>query len=159
MNNTYDRLCGFFSYVIYVIVYVICKLITMCRCKRNKIIEPIKEELPDFSTACKNGQIDLVKTYVESMDKQDDEYKFKLNQGLTDAVTCGNKDVAEYLIDSGANNLNENLKFACENNNYGMVEILIKKGASIILGLRVAKSPNIVKLLYRYRQNSEVINY
>jgi ankyrin repeat protein len=81
------------------------------------------------------------------------------NTGLTHAVRAGQKDTAKYLISQGANNLDECLKIACEKENFEMTQLLVESGAKTVVGLRVTKSPNIQKLLYRYEQNSETITF
>jgi ankyrin repeat protein len=126
------------------IIYSLIRLVNYCRCKRE-------DYNLKFLNLCKSGELELVKKIIK-------EPAIHLNVGLRTCVQNGHVDLAEYLIDHGANDLDENLKIACENNNFAMTELLVKKGANVLIGLRVAKSPNIIKLLYRYRQNSELIN-
>lgn len=120
-------------------------VVTLCKKKIND-----KEE--DFLPACSTGDLDKIKR-LQALFKPD------LNNGLNTAVKAGQETVVVYLIKQGANNLDENLKYACVNNKYSMAETLVQNGARIIVGLRVAKSPNIIKMLHRYEQNSELINY
>lgn len=79
------------------------------------------------------------------------------NQALKCAVENNQIHVAEYLIESGADNLDESLFLACTKNYYDMSELLLKKGAKFVFGLRASRSPNITRMLYRYEQGSEVI--
>lgn len=114
-------------------------------CKKKEIVS---EE--DFLPACISGDFEKIqKINTENID---------LNQGLDCAVQAGHLAIAEYLIKKGATNLDENLKFACINNKFAMAEMLVQKGARVIVGLRVAKSINIIKMLHRYEQNAEMIN-
>lgn len=111
-----------------------------------------KENPENFIPACTSGNIEKIK-------KIRSQFTVDLNTGLTEAVKAGQDMTAIYLIKEGATNLDENLKFACANNKYGLAEMLVQNGAKTIVGLRVAKSPNIIKMLHRYEQNSELINY
>jgi hypothetical protein len=116
-------------------------------CKKT---DPVKNE--DFIPSCVVGNLEKVK-------KITDLFVVDLNDGLTKSVHAGQTAVAEFLIKKGANNLDENLKFACSNNNFTIAEMLVKNGAKVIVGLRVAKSINIIKMLHRYEQGSELINW
>lgn len=123
-------------------------VVGLCKKKRSKIVD--KEE--EFIPACSSGDIEKIKR-LRAL------FSLDLNKGLTEAVRCGNEAVLVYLIKEGANNLDENLKFACANNKFGLAEMLVQNGAKPIAGLRVAKSLNIIKMLHRYEQNSELINW
>jgi hypothetical protein len=147
MNKICEKISSFYTYFVLLLVYLIYSLISIvnyCRCKK-------KDYTLEFLNLCKAGEVELVKKIINKP-------KINVNVGLRTSVQSGHVDLAEYLIDQGANDLDENLKIACENNNFSMAELLVKKGANVLIGLRVAKSPNIIKLLYRYRQNSEMIN-
>ena len=96
---------------------------------------------------CKSGDLNELKT----------RSGYDLNKGLIVAVEYNNREIVEYLINEGANNLDEGLRQACHNNFYDISELLVKKGANIVVGLRVAKSPNIIRMLYRYEQRSDNI--
>lgn len=116
------------------------------RCKRKpKIYET------DFLPACRLGNLEKVKAITEL-------YRVNLNEGLVQCVTQGQIEIAKYLILKGADDLDMALKIACQNNNSALAELLVQKGAKIVVGLRVSKSPNITRMLYRYEQNSELIN-
>jgi hypothetical protein len=80
------------------------------------------------------------------------------NQLLTEAVKSRDKDKILYCISKGAKNINECLKYSCEQGHFNIVDLLLEKGANPIVGLRYSKSPNITRLLYRYQQHSENIN-
>lgn len=116
-------------------------------CKKKEIIN-----LEDFTPACKTGNLEKIKKILTL-------YHPNLNQGLLDAVRERQNHVVEFLIEQGASNLDDALKIACMSNNFFLSEFLVQKGARTVVGLRVARSPNIIKMLYRYEQNSEVINY
>jgi hypothetical protein len=134
-------------------------------CKRKYSIDHVKETgkilEKKYIDACINGQLFVVQKAIQHFLKQSHiDYQFELSRGLQEAVKSSQYNIVEYLLEKGdTNNLDENLKIACINNNIGIAELLVKKGANVIVGLRVAKSPNITKMLYRYRQNSTLINY
>lgn len=121
-------------------------------CKKNNLIKKNDDKEEDFIPACFNGDVEKIKR-LQAL------FKVDLNKGLTEAVQTGQETAVVYLIKQGATNLDENLKIACLNNKYGVAEILVQNGARTVVGLRVAKSPNIIKMLHRYEQNSELINY
>lgn len=80
------------------------------------------------------------------------------NEALNCAVENNQKDIVEYLISIGkADNLDQCLTIACKKNYYDISELLVKGGAKTVFGLRASKSPNIIRMLYRYEQGSEVI--
>lgn len=54
--------------------------------------------------------------------------------------------------------LNKALKIACEKCFMDIAELLIQKGASTSVGIRYAKTGNILKMCYRYEQKTENIN-
>jgi hypothetical protein len=105
----------------------------------------------DFLPSCRLGNLEKVKALAESFD-------VNLNEGLIESAKQGQVDIARYLISKGATDLDSSLKVACQNNNSALAELLVQKGANIVVGLRVSKSPNITRMLYRYEQNSELIN-
>jgi len=115
-------------------------------CKKKKL-----DREDEFLPACARGDIPKIRK-LQSL------FVVDLNQGLSEAVQNGQEQTVFYLIKQGAKNLDENLKYACANNKYSLAELLVQSGARIIVGLRVAKSPNIIKMLHRYEQNSELIN-
>ena len=94
------------------------------------------------------GQLDMLKRCKNYDD----------NQALNCAVNNNQKDIVEYLISSrNPDNLDECLTIACKKNYYDISELLVKGGAKTVFGLRASKSPNIIRMLYRYEQGSEVI--
>lgn len=105
----------------------------------------------DFLPSCRLGNLEKVKAITDSFD-------VNLNEGLIESVKQGQVDIAKYLISKGATDLDSSLKLACQNNNSAIAELLVQRGANIVVGLRVSKSPNITRMLYRYEQNSELIN-
>ena len=141
-------------------------VVSVCKKKNVKIDKDSKNDfiksehflkVEDFLDACAKGDIDKIKK-MKSIDLNNGTKCINLNNGLTEAVRAGQTTTVVYLIKVGASNLDENLKFACINNNYSMVETLIQNGAKIVIGLRFAKSANIIKMLHRYEQNSENID-
>jgi hypothetical protein len=123
-------------------------VVGLCK-KKEEPKEDFKEE--DFISACVSGDIEKVRKIKELI-------SVNLNEGLNKAVQAGHSVVVEYLVKQGVTNLDENLKTACLNNNFIVAEILVQNGARIVVGLRVAKSINIIKMLRRYEQNSEIIS-
>jgi hypothetical protein len=105
----------------------------------------------EFIPACKVGDIKKIKSIVA-------RHTVNLNDGLSQSTLTGQKEVVQFLINKGATNLNQCLKIACETNNYFLSELLIQKGAKVEVGLRFSNSPNITRMLYRYKQKSEMIN-
>jgi hypothetical protein len=120
-------------------------------CKKKKTVQEDDDRKEDFITACISGDLGRIERIKAKFDVD-------LNEGLNESVQAGQVTVAEYLIKQGANNLDENLKISCANNKFAMAEMLVQNGARVIVGLRVAKSINIIKMLHRYEQNSELIN-
>lgn len=118
---------------------------TTCRKKRQVIHNE------DFLPSCRNGDLETVKHIVNTL-------CVNLNEGMLESVKYGHINIVEYLISKGADDLNNGLRIACINNNSSLAELFVQKGAKIVYGLRVSKSPNITRMLYRYEQNSELIN-
>lgn len=117
-------------------------------CKKK----PIPTE-NDFYNWCRLGHIDEVKNILEHS-----ELKVNLNTGLDIACDNNLSELGAYLVSKGASNLDECLKKACQQFKYDFVEMLVKNGANISVGLRYSKSANITRMLYRYEQKSELIN-
>ena len=120
-----------------------------CRSKKSRI--PYTED--DFYSMCRLGNINNVELALSDIDYTETI----LNKGLIEAVRLRNEGVAKYLIENGANNLDECLKISCQTNNLSISEMLVQKGARTVIGLRYATSRNIIDMLYRYEQKSEKI--
>lgn len=147
-----------FNLIITMITYIILYLKSFCKPKKESLTP--KLIIDRYIPACVSGNLDHIKDAINLfLHTRDCDYSFELSRGLTEAVKSGHVNIAEYLIDQGASNLDENLKIACNNSNIQMAELLARKGANVVVGLRVSKSPNITKMLYRFRQNSDLINY
>jgi len=106
---------------------------------------PILDEDP--LELCKKGNLVELQKYTD----------YNLNEGMMIAVSNNRREVVEYLLEQGATDLDNALTLSCVNNLYDISELLVKKGAKTIYGLRVSKSPNITRMLYRYEQGSENI--
>jgi ankyrin repeat protein len=102
----------------------------------------------DYLEYISNGELDKLKKCKN----------YNNNEALNCAVNNNQKEIVDYLIGTGkADNLNECLTIACKKNYYDISELLVKGGAKTVFGLRASKSPNIIRMLYRYEQGSEVI--
>jgi hypothetical protein len=113
-------------------------------------------ELPNkdnYLSFCQNDDIKGLRTLFYWFNKD----RFDLNAGLVTATGRKNTEVAQYLIESGANNLDDCLRIACENNLFSMAELLVKNGASVVVGLKHAKSSTIITMLYRHESGSDTI--
>ena len=139
-------------------IWTLCKsiyyrIVELCKTPRNR--ENSTYDFTDFYPK-------LSKNFLEYTTKGDLENLKKCkgydsNEALKCAVENNQIHVAEYLIDNKADNLDECLFLACTKNYYDMSELLLKKGAKFVFGLRASRSPNITRMLYRYEQGSEVI--
>jgi len=143
MSNTIWTLCKTIYY----------RILGLCKTLRTR--EQSTYDFTDFHPI-------LSKNFLEYSRKGDLEKLKKCkgydsNEALKCAVENNHIHVAEYLIDNKADNLDECLFLACTKNYYDMSELLVKKGAKFIFGLRASRSPNITRMLYRYEQGSEVI--
>jgi hypothetical protein len=114
-------------------------------CRKNQI----KPE--DFLEYCIQGDIEKIKKIISHP-------SVNIDNGLRIAVEKRNIELISYFLRHGASNLDECLRTACENNNYCISDMLLSAGAKPLAGLRVAKSPNIIRMLYRYEHKSEMIN-
>lgn len=105
-----------------------------------------------YVKSCKEGTLYDVKGAFEHGNNLDP------NIGLCYACEFGNTNVAEWLInEKKANTLDQCLEVACKNNRLECAELLVKKGANIKVGLRNSSSLNIIRMLYRYKQKTEMI--
>jgi hypothetical protein len=82
----------------------------------------------------------------------------KVNEFLLLACEMNDNSAVEIALSCRPTNLDEALVIACRKNSLSISEMLIQSGANVTVGLRNSKSPNITKMLYRYEQNSELIN-
>ncbi len=80
-----------------------------------------------FYDICKTGNIFYVEKYL-----QDSEiiHNVLLNEGLYAACSYGYKDIAELLIDKGADDFDIGLNYACEKGYMELVKLMIDKGAA-----------------------------
>jgi ATP-dependent 26S proteasome regulatory subunit len=133
--------------------------ITRQMCSRNTVVledtvdQPQKtavdiiiENREKLQQAVLNGDI----SYVQNASQLQD-----LDNLCLVATEKGYKNMVEHFISKGATNLNQCLSVACKNDKYEVAEFLVQKGASPLIGLRVSKSPNITRMLYRYDQKTE----
>ena len=120
--------------------------------KQQRETEP-EFQLADFIPFCKSGENDKVNSILNLFVVSQES----LEEGLKEAVIASHFPVIDLLIRKGAKNLDENLKYACEAGKYSLAELLVQRGARTVVGLRCAKSPNIIRMLRRVEQNSELI--
>ena len=104
-----------------------------------------------FISACEKGDILTAKKIISRHKNLED---LDMDLCLKLAVTKGQESMARYLLECGAKNLDECLKIAVQNNRCNLAELLVEKGAKPVVGLRVSKSINITKMLYRYENGS-----
>ena len=143
MSNTVWSLCKSIYY----------RIVGLCKTLRTR--EYGTYDFSDFNPV-------VSKNFLEYATKGDLEKLkkckgYESNEALKCAVENNHIHVAEYLIDNKADNLDDCLFLACTKNYYDMSELLVKKGAKFVFGLRASRSPNITRMLYRYEQGSEVI--
>jgi len=119
-------------------------------CKSRE--ENLGEYPANFISACQKGDVKKLEKIVKKYEN------INSNEGLTISVSNKQLETAKFFIERNATNLDDCLAIACVNNNYEMVELLIQKGARTVVGIRTAKSPNILRMIYRYEQKTEVIN-
>lgn len=135
----------------------------ICRCRRVTIVQesiPMRPLLP-YEKACEVGDVLSIKTLLE-------KGNLDLHTGMLLCLKYKQTEIAELLMKAYRENekerlselkkhLNEYLKIACASNNYPLAELMMKNGANITAGLKVATSSNIQRMLYRYKQKSENI--
>lgn len=136
--------------------YISYELYSKCRlCRREKPQEPdLEPEKPNpehFLEYCKNGDLEKIEVLLSNSEN------FCVNTGLKQAVLYNKQYVCDFLLKKEPTNLDECLKISCENNNYVISEMLLKKGANTVVGLRYATSSNIIKMIYRFEQGIEMI--
>lgn len=109
---------------------------------------PASYTLKDFYEACETGNIKLYKqtSYKRSQNE--------LEEACRIAVSHNQKQILELLLDS--QNFSEPiltnlLKEACIKSFYDISELLAKKGANPFKGIAVAKSSNIISMLYKFK--------
>lgn len=129
------------------------KILGFCKTSRHR--DNGQYDFRDFIPV--NSNLFLEYTTVGDLDRLKMCKGYDRNTALKCAVEHNQKEVVDYLISEGADNLDECLALACTKNYYDITESLVKSGAKIVFGLRASKSPNILRMLYRYEQGSEVI--
>ena len=106
-----------------------------------------------FLTTCAQGStFQLKQLFFDYPD-----LRSRLEEGMEIAAAARNKDTVEFLLSQGARNIDMCMEIVCKLNCYDLAEFLAKKGASIPIGLRAAKSGNIIRMLYRLEQGSDMI--
>lgn len=142
------------------------RLCNFIRCRKVQIVSvvpsvPMRALLP-YEKACEIGDVLSVKSILAKSLPD-------LHAGMLICLRYKQTEVAELLMKAYTENekerkeelkkhLNEYLKIACASNNYPLAELMMKNGANITSGLKVATSSNIQRMLYRYKQKSENIN-
>jgi ankyrin repeat protein len=117
-------------------------------CKRRCCKRKLKKE--DILTSISTGDLESLKKLISV-------FSFDVNLGMLEAVKSGQLFVVQYFLSKGATNKDECLGLASKNNNYDICRILLEKGADPVVGLRYSKSPNIIKMLYRFDQKNGTI--
>ena len=106
----------------------------------------------DLKKACVTGDVATVEKALEHSTKYAD-------LALSIAVVNNQRDVAKFILENYHTEYTDlYLEYACAKNFYDMAELLVKNGANPLAGLRVSKSPNITRMLYRYEQGTENIS-
>ncbi len=122
-------------------------------CKRPSKKQDISYYYEMLINACEDGNLPEVKEVFKKCDDLDPD------QALVSACEHGRVSIAEWLIDEkGATKLDDCLRISCERNRYPIAELLVQKGADTLIGIRHSSSVNITRMLYRYRQNAEMIH-
>lgn len=115
----------------------------------NMVLIPEVEKSEGFLRAVWENQSSIVRHLLQYNVRPE-----TVNIGFQKAVEMGDMNLIELILIEGKvtdqKTLNTALKTACENGNLYLSEYLVKKGANVVSGLRVAKSTNIIKMLYRY---------
>lgn len=113
-----------------------------------------RETIGKFLLACNEGDIALVKGLMPLVEEN------TLKSGMKIASSEGNTHVVELLVESPCmeeKDFTECLVLACKNVRYGVAEVMAKKGANLIEGIRVCSSQNILRMLNRQRNGVEMI--
>jgi len=103
----------------------------------------------DYVPTCKNGDVKAVEQLL--IDCPD----LSLDEGLISAVENNHEVLTTFLIAKGAKKLDECLEIAVKKGNCSMAELLVQKGATPVAGIRVSKSNNITRMLYRHENGRE----
>lgn len=111
---------------------------------------PTSYTLKDFYESCETGNIKLFN--LTSCKRSEKE----LEEACMIAVSHNQKQILELLLNS--QNFSEPiltnlLKEACIKGFYDISELLAKKGANPFKGIAVAKSSNIISMLYRFQSS------
>lgn len=150
-------------------VYRTCRTCRTCRKKSNQELEPLFQQPPpttkeEFLVACKEGFLNIIEKYLSEAENRDTENFSDVEEGLEYAIYTRDNRPVDMLVQFLARKLDKQvvvdrgLELSAKNNIYGLTEYFLQKGAKTLVGLRVSKSPNIIKLIYRYEQKSELIN-
>lgn len=90
------------------------------------------DHISAFITACKTGQLPVVTWFIK-------------------------EDLLKSLKTSYNTILNKGLEISVKNNHCDIAEFLVQEGANVMVGLRHSTSVNITRMLYRHKQNTENI--
>jgi hypothetical protein len=134
--------------IIWYIGYIYQWVVSFCRRNHFDLEE-------DFLSACRQGER---KKIYNLLNTQNGFSLSTLRQGLLLTTENGDAELTRFLIEKGADNLDECLQIACQCNRYGTAEILAQKGADIVSGLRTATSINIIRMLYRVVNTESIIS-
>lgn len=107
-----------------------------------------------FQAACENGHFEIVKWVVEHGIYNN---VIGFNNGLSSAFLLGHTQIAQLLIEKGANNYNQILTNACMNGRINLAKLMIDYGAdNFNYGLQMACITNnlqIAKLMIEHDAN------
>lgn len=122
-------------------------------CKNYNVKLSNENSLEQFARACIDNDLKKMKEIYSNT-----EVELPLNDALANASCKGETQIVEWLLEVGATDLDSALRESCLNNRFNTSELLVQKGANTTVGLRYSKSPNITRMLYRYKQNTQMIN-
>ena len=125
------------------------------KCCRKENSEKLRRELiGKFLLSCNEGNISDVKEYMHLLPIE------TLRAGMKIASSEGNTHVVELLVQHPymrVEDFTECLVIACKNTRYGVAEVMAKKGANLLEGIRNCTSQNILRMLNRQRNGVEMI--
>lgn len=124
------------------------------RCRKKPVrIDVYLDDYPEeYLRACQTGNKNRVEKFLDRY------HDIDINASLRVAVEYKQVELSKFFVEKGATNLDECLKIACDNNNYSIVELLLKAGADTRVAIRYTKSSNILRMVYRFEQNTSNIN-